>query len=560
MTSSLDHLLRLISRLAPRSVVARTTLAIFGFSLVLGLGFALAAANLVHEHEYSRLESELEQLVSTVESTTQIACYLDDQTLAREVVTGLMKTDAVGGVRIMSGNNVLYESVRPGMTRRGKRLAEIDRPINSPFDPSRQVGSMTVYLSPAQLHAHAWTYTRFILLILAGEVAAVSGGVALTVFLVVTRPIKGISDELHRLRQRAGPLLRVPAGNEGDEIGRLVADVNSLIASLNQLVEAERSLRMQHEVFERQMRLVLEKTALGICIMDEHGALQSCNPAFLRLLAIPKLGTDAARTLQQILAPYAAEIGEMISRCHAVGKPCEADFEVWREEHAAVNWIELSLNPLGPQLLLGVIDDVTERKRSVAAAQQLAMSDPLTGLLNRRGLEAAIAHAFTAAPATPGGLAILAIDLDHFKEVNDTLGHEAGDKVLRHVGRVIAAAVRRTDLVGRLGGDEFLAVLVGVGPPQQALQIAEDIIARLDAPLDLQGTAIRVGASIGIAVSAGNEDSPAALLRRADAAMYASKQAGRGRARLAEESAEQAEEPDRAERPEGPSEPEKRSA
>ncbi|HXS21587.1 MAG TPA: diguanylate cyclase [Steroidobacteraceae bacterium] len=556
MTSSLDHLLRLISRLAPRSVVARTTLAIFGFSLVLGLGFALAAANLVHEHEYSRLESELEQLVSTVESTTQIACYLNDQTLAREVVTGLMKTDAVGGVRIMSGNNVLYESMRPGTTRRGKRVAQIDRPINSPFDASRQVGSMTVYLSPAQLHAHAWTYTRFILLILAGEVAAVSGGVALTVFLVVTRPIKGISDELHRLRQRAGPLLQVPAGNEGDEIGRLVADVNSLIASLNQLVEAERSLRIQHEVFERQMRLVLEKTALGICIMDEHGALQSCNPAFLRLLAIPKLGTDAARTLQQILAPYAAEIGEMISRCHAVGKPCEADFEVWREEHAAVNWIELSLNPLGPQLLLGVIDDVTERKRSVAAAQQLAMSDPLTGLLNRRGLEAAIAHAFAAA-ANPGGLAMLAIDLDHFKEVNDTLGHEAGDRVLHHVGRVIAAAVRRTDLVGRLGGDEFLAVLVGVGPAQQALQIAEDIIARLDAPLELQGTAVRVGASIGIAVSAGNEDNPAALLRRADAAMYASKQAGRGRARLAEESAEQAEQ---AEEPERPEEPEKRSA
>lgn len=68
-----------------------------------------------------------------------------------------------------------------------------------------------------------------------------------------------------------------------------------------------------------------------------------------------------------------------------------------------------------------------------------------------------------------------------------------------------ALTVRRIDLVGRLGGDEFLAVLVGFGPPQQALQIAEDIIARLDAPLDLQGTAVRVGASIGIAVSAGNE-------------------------------------------------------
>lgn len=535
MTSSLDGLLRLISRHAPQSVVARTTAAIFAFSLLLGLTFTAAAAELLHHHEYERLQNELAQLVATVESTTQVACYLNDRTLAGEVVAGLMKADAVGGVRIMSGNTVLYQSMRPGMARRIKRLAQINRPIASPFDPSRQVGSMTLYLSPEQLRQHAWTYTRFILLILAGEVAAVSGGVAVTVFLVVTRPIKGISDELHRVRQRAGPSLRVPAGNEHDEIGRLVADVNALISSLNELVEAERSLRMQHEVFERQMRLVLEKTALGICIMDEHGALQSWNPAFLRLLALPAVDPGAAPTLQEILAPHAAAIGEMISRCCASGKPCESDFEVWREEQPAVNWIELALNPLGPQLVLGVIDDITERKRSIAAAQQLAMSDPLTGLLNRRGLEAAIAHAFASGPAASGTLAMLAIDLDRFKEVNDTFGHEAGDKVLHHAGRVIAAAVRRNDLVGRLGGDEFLAVLLGAGPPQQVLQIASDIISRLEIPLDLQGTTVRISASIGIAMSAGQEDSPAALLRRADTAMYASKQTGRGRARLAEE-------------------------
>ena len=260
MTSTIDRLLRVVSRLAPRSVVARTTATIFALSLLLGLAFTGAAAGLVHENEYDRLQSQLRQLVSTVESTTQIACYLNDQTLARQVVTGLMTTDAVGGVRIISGNVVLYQAMRPGISRRGRRLAEIDRPIASPFDPSRRVGSMTLYISPGQLREHAWTYTRFILLILGGEVAAVSCGVALTVFLVVTRPIKGISDELHRLRLRAGPALRVPAGNEGDEIGRLVADVNSLIASLNQLVETERSLRIRPEVFERQMRLVLEKT------------------------------------------------------------------------------------------------------------------------------------------------------------------------------------------------------------------------------------------------------------------------------------------------------------
>lgn len=533
MTSSLERLLRASSRFAPQSIVARTTTAILALSLLLGLAFTLAAAVIVHHDEYRRLESQLEQLVATVESTTQIACYLDDGTLARQIVTGLMKTSAVGGVRITSGAHVLYQSMRPGLRRLG-RLPEIDRPIASPFDASRPIGGITLYLSPAKLHQHAWAYTRFILLILAAQVTAVSGGVALTVFLAVTRPIRGISDELHQVRLRAGPALRVPAGNEGDEIGRLVADVNSLIASLNNLVRTERSLRIQHEVFERQMRLVLEKAELGICMMDEHGALQSWNPAFLRLLALPELEAGAAGTLQRIVGLYEERIEEMISRCRADGKPCETDLEICREQQTGNCWIELSLNPIGPQLLLGIIDDVTERKHSVAAAQQLAMSDPLTGLLNRRGLEEALTRAF-AANATPGAIAVLAIDLDRFKDVNDRLGHEAGDKVLIHVGRSIAAAVRRSDFVGRLGGDEFLAVLINVGSSQQAVQIAQEILSGLEVPIDLQGTLVQVGASIGIAVSALVEESPAALLRRADAAMYASKQAGRGRARLAED-------------------------
>lgn len=511
-------------------MVARTTLAIFALSLLLGLGFLLVAANLVHRQEYNRLENKLEQLVSTVENTTQIACYLNDQTLARQIVTGLMKTDGVGGVRILSGANVLYEAMRPGIERQGGHDAQIERPIFSPFESSRQVGSITLYLAPAQLRSRAWTYTRFILLILAGEVAAVSGGVALTVFLVVTRPIRGISDELHRLRQRAGPSLRIPVGNEKDEIGRLVADVNSLITSLNQLVETERRLRIQREVSERKMRLVLDKTELGICIMDERGVLQSWNPALLRLLALPSLETGIELTLQQILAPHSAQIEEMVGRCRGNGESCESDFEMWAAGQTT-RWIELSLNPIGPQLLLGVIDDVTERKRSVAAAQQLAMSDPLTGLLNRRGLEASLARAFSS-ESRRGPLAILAIDLDHFKEVNDSLGHEAGDKLLQHVGSVIAAAVRRSDSVGRLGGDEFLAVLTDVGS-QQALQIATDIIARLEAPIDFMDTLVRVSASIGIAISVATEDEPAELLRRADAAMYASKQDGGGRPRMA---------------------------
>jgi diguanylate cyclase len=126
-------------------------------------------------------------------------------------------------------------------------------------------------------------------------------------------------------------------------------------------------------------------------------------------------------------------------------------------------------------------------------------------------------------------VAVLCIDLDGFKPINDSLGHAAGDEVLVAVAARLRAGVRDTHTVARLGGDEFAVLLEDAGSPSMAFQVAQRVLQALHAPLVVSGSPVLVGASIGLAVSAAGAERADELLRRADAAMYAAKRAGKGR-------------------------------
>lgn len=172
------------------------------------------------------------------------------------------------------------------------------------------------------------------------------------------------------------------------------------------------------------------------------------------------------------------------------------------------------------------------------AAELQAFTDPLTGLFNRRGLEMALAVALRSAEAARaqgerGGFSLAHLDLDLFKEVNDRLGHAAGDEVLKHVADVLRAATRSNDTVARVGGDEFVLILSGT-TAQDALQaLSRRIIAGIEQPVDVDGNQCRVSASLGIAVSTSyRHPNPERMLADADAALYTSKNSGRGRATI----------------------------
>ncbi len=180
-----------------------------------------------------------------------------------------------------------------------------------------------------------------------------------------------------------------------------------------------------------------------------------------------------------------------------------------------------------PYRITGLTQDITEEHEAGERIEQLAHYDTLTGLPNRFLFRQRANEAITAARRDGKPLALLFLDLDRFKFVNDTQGHEAGDRLLQEVAGRLHACVRASDTVGRLGGDEFLVLLREVARPEDAAIVARKIIAAIGEPVEIGGVEAKVGCSIGIALLGENEATLDSLLRAADTAMYAAKDAGR---------------------------------
>jgi diguanylate cyclase (GGDEF)-like protein/PAS domain S-box-containing protein len=176
----------------------------------------------------------------------------------------------------------------------------------------------------------------------------------------------------------------------------------------------------------------------------------------------------------------------------------------------------------------GTAADITARKQAEARIEFLATRDVLTGLPNRWLLSDRVGQAILAAARGRGQLALLCIDLDRFKLVNDSLGHAAGDALLRAVAERLGSTLRREDTLARLGGDEFVLLWNGLKSTEDAAALAQRVLSILGRPFTVEGRTLNVGASIGVAVYPADGRDFAELLRNADAAMYYAKESGRG--------------------------------
>ena len=217
----------------------------------------------------------------------------------------------------------------------------------------------------------------------------------------------------------------------------------------------------------------------------------------------------------------------------------EADFVVETEirtlcTDGSMRWMRIRFKSLIDEQgrkykLTGVSQDITEKKRSEEMIWQQANFDPLTGLPNRRMFQDRLEHEIKKSHRDGSPLALMFIDLDKFKEVNDTLGHDKGDILLTEAAQRIAGCVRESDTVARLGGDEFTVILSELDDPSSIERIAQAIINALVAPFHLGEETAFVSASIGITLYPDDATNLEMLMSNADQAMYASKSAGRNR-------------------------------
>ncbi len=180
-----------------------------------------------------------------------------------------------------------------------------------------------------------------------------------------------------------------------------------------------------------------------------------------------------------------------------------------------------------PKYVLGISEDITERKKTDERLTYLATHDGLTGLPNRHLLMDRLSHAWLRAARGHSALAVLYIDLDGFKEINDTIGHFAGDELLKAVSNLLKVTLREADTIARVGGDEFVVVLEDVVEQSQVIAVAQKITAHFEKPFTVAGQEIFIGASIGVSLYPGEAENFEELLRMADIAMYHAKSAGR---------------------------------
>lgn len=235
-----------------------------------------------------------------------------------------------------------------------------------------------------------------------------------------------------------------------------------------------------------------------------------------------------------------ARVTTVVSSAMSSHTPYEVEYRI-RNKNSDVRWV----NERGRGMydengritwIDGVILDITERRLAENAIRDLAYYDPLTALPNRRLLDDRIRHAMLNSERNRQHAAILFIDMDNFKTINDNYGHDVGDLLLIEVARRLREAVREADTVARLGGDEFLVMLEELGPTTEeaesrAAQVAQKILASLDAPYLLGNERLHSTPSIGITTFCGQSQNVGTLIRQADLAMYEAKESGRNTVR-----------------------------
>jgi diguanylate cyclase (GGDEF)-like protein/PAS domain S-box-containing protein len=282
---------------------------------------------------------------------------------------------------------------------------------------------------------------------------------------------------------------------------------------------------------EAQLRAVLNGSSDAIALYDRDLRYRYINPAGERLKG-KTFSEVIGRTDRETGTPHAwlDELEAALTDVLDTGRPRELEFPELEAPLSAASWFHLSLSPdldaTGAVVgVMGSIRDITHIKRAERSQAYRALHDPLTGLANRTLLMDRLGKALAQLERSPGRIGLLFIDLDHFKQVNDTHGHAVGDRILLDVARRLKAVARRGDTVARLGGDEFVLLCDNV-EPGRIEAIAERLLHSLSEPFDDVGPS---SASIGTATTEDPQSSASGLLHAADSAMYRAKTNGRNR-------------------------------
>lgn len=287
-----------------------------------------------------------------------------------------------------------------------------------------------------------------------------------------------------------------------------------------------------------RIKTVFDTVADGIITMNSAGIIDSFNPAAERLIGYT--GDEVTgQSLSTLLSERDHDDKEWFLKKHfgdgkveATGSAIEIELE--RRDGSNIP-VEMTIGEMSigeDRMFTCVLRDISDRKESEAKIRELALQDSLTGLANRNLFHRRLDDAIRMAQRLEKIVALLVLDLDHFKSINDNFGHPVGDALLKEVARRLEACCRKVDTVARLGGDEFAIILVNLEDSSAAAKLAERIIGSLSAQITVERCLLQTGTSVGISIYPHDDTDVDELLRKADLALYQAKAAGRGVCRL----------------------------
>lgn len=527
-------------------------LALAGVILAFGLGVLLGTFQLVVDFRLQ--EEKLDELINRVTEGAVLSATRAVQTrdleLSDDVVNGLLAYDAIFDVAILDdqGNLFAHEQQTPPSQNERPWLAgwfwESSKVYSMKLVPAGQdSGSLGQLVFKIDVNtALKPFYQRAIMTFVIGTVRNVILVVLFFIafYLILARPLSRMSHEFRGIEpgRPGGPRITVPfPNNESDELTQLALSANQMLDTIEHALtkrsEVEQSLRESEEA----IRQIINELPAMVGLRHLDGRLEFANHNMAHFFGKDIDSIKGFNVIEGYRALLEAEASKGdSSRVWGRRRQEENEFEgYFTNARGERRYLQGHLKPIvlqGETLTMMVTNDITARKEAEEKMEYMAYHDALTGLPNRLHLVERLNNEVRRARRHGYFGAVLFIDLDHFKNINDSLGHAVGDLVLKKVADRLQASVRDEDLVARLSGDEFVVVLTVLDheldmAAVKAAEVAEKIRKSLSEPYAYQDSNLYVSCSVGVVVYPDHDSSADELLRFADTAMYQVKDKGR---------------------------------
>ena len=496
-------------------LVIRLAVVIIFTAVIVGLITTQLFYRFTFLNEQALGEQSIKQLYNTVSPTASIASYLGDEELATEVINGLISNDLITAAAIKT--DVLM--VKSDNYRQS--TATLEFILFSPFQKERSVGVLFVNTNKKFLADKANKISATNAFVVAIEALIITLISILVTYYVITRPILNIGKALHSISPGTNERINKPRSHQKSEIGQLADDVNDLLAKAEQQMLREKSLRSEVEVLESRFRMLFENATSAIVLVEPQGDILLYNDTFEQL--IEKLNLPLKKNYGNYLQDLfimKKDLHEHIRIAFSNNESAAVELELisYKEEK---RWVQVVVTQLitddfqeNYQITL---HDISKRKKQISILDQKANYDGLTHLLNRQAAE----HHLKQLIATKVPFALIMMDLNDFKPINDIFGHDSGDELLIHVASQLMKSLRKADVLSRWGGDEFVIALPNASKTEVS-NVCAKLAAQLSKPhhLSQHNKSVFVTASMGVSFYPDDQVELLELIRAADKAMY----------------------------------------